>query len=371
MHCGEITGQIFDITKEDVGMPFRSVTLSKKGERKNISVMDDIINEDNRELSPTFDYYDPTSTLYARDASEQMNCSTNTDEPRLNFDREQLRLPYGRQISGANPMQRLDNTTRNIDVDTETRNQKIKQQTRTVNTGFDKNVQNISSYNTEYINNISFNIYNEISRGTYVNFCAFPIGIISTFVKNDQNVKKIMSVINTNEIFHQLKMLHTNNTITSRASVALNLIPSKVSEIFSHYEDNDNHVVEIPMDNPNFSIGFVHSKNGKEIQMSHKLFSVYVTNLKRSNVDVYCPAFKITNNLSLNNILKSMGYIRGGDIGYMQTIYFELQNNVYIKKTAARSLSVREPIDLSDNFIFYIRYVPNNIVLFIGRHGEL
>lgn len=332
MRRGEITGNFFDITKADIGMPFRSVTVSKKSDRKNISVMDDILDPDTlQEPTTSFEYYDPSLTSFAHDVITPLSINNDT---RLELDRE--RINY---------------------------NQKL--QPHHTDRFSDGSLQNISSYNTDYINNISFNIYNEIARKTYVNFCAFPIGIMATFVKNDQNIKKIMTIINTDEMFHQLKIQHFDWIISSRASIILNIQPTKVANLFSHYEDNENHIVEIPMNNPSFAVGFLCNKNGNDIYFTQKLFSEYVMNLKRSNINVYCPAFKITNKLELNSILSSLNYINN-NVKYTQTIYFESQNNIYIKKT-----SVREPIDLSDNFIFYIRYVPNNIILFIGRHGEL
>lgn len=358
MRRGEITGHFFDITKEDVGMPFRSVTVSKKSERKNISVMDDILDADTQQESTTpFEYYDPSSTSFARDATAQISVNRDTIDPRLELDRE--RIKYNPTRGGING-RRINE----IDMDTNMRNPKLRQ--RQTDRFSDGSLQNISSYNTDYINNISFNIYNEIARKTCVNFCTFPIGIMATFVENDQNIKKIMTIINTNEMFHQLKIHHVERMISSRASIILNIQPSKITSVFSHYEDNENHIVEIPMNDPSFAVGFLCNKNGNDICFTQKLFSEYVMNLKRSNVNVYCPAFKITNKLGLNRILSTMGYINNNDVTYTQTIYFESQNNIYIKKT-----SIREPIDLSDNFIFYIRYVPNNIVLFIGRHGEL
>lgn len=359
MRRGEITGNFFDITKADIGMPFRSVTVSKKNERRNISVMDDVLDPDiQQESSTSFEYYDPSSTSFARDATAQISVSRDTIDPRLEFDRE--RINYNQSKKSGMDGRRIND----IDMDTNMRNPKLRQ--RQTDRFSDGSLQNISSYNTDYINNISFNIYNEIARKTCVNFCTFPIGIMATLVENDQNIKKIMSIINTNEIFHQLRIQHANQIITSRASIILNIQPSKVTSVFSHYEDNENHIVEIPMNNPSFAVGFLCNKNGNEICFTQKLFSEYVMNLKRSSVNVYCPSFKITNKLGLNHILSSMGYINNNDIAYAQTIYFESQNNIYIRKT-----SIRDPVDLSDNFIFYIRYIPNNIVLFIGRHGEL
>lgn len=44
MKRGEITGHLYGTTNADVGMPMRSLVSPKKDQRKNISVMDDITN---------------------------------------------------------------------------------------------------------------------------------------------------------------------------------------------------------------------------------------------------------------------------------------------------------------------------------------
>lgn len=363
MRRGEITGHFFDMTKEDVGMPFRSMTESKRAERKNRSVMDELVNDNMEQEVMNFEYFDPSTTPYAHDAGYQPTRYAEKD-PRLALDVEctqTMRRPYV-------PMSFTDTANSRIDFDSEMRNPKIKPRMSNRNltaNEFDRNLQNISSYNSEYINNIALNIFQEIAKQTYINFCTFPLGILSTFIENDQNIKKIMSVVNTKEIFHEIRIHGAQNAIISRSSVILNLNSSVIARTFSHYEDNENHMVEIPMNNANFALGFICNKNGRDILLTQKLFTGYTMNLKKSNRNVYCPAFKITNRLNMTNILASMGYVRN-NANYMQTIYLESPNNIFIKKS-----SVGDPIDMSDNFIFYIRYVPNNIILFLGRHGEL
>jgi hypothetical protein len=332
MHRGEITGQFYDVPKIDIGMPFRSNTLTKKNDRKNISPMDDLLlPENNDKPCKTFEYYDPSVTEYAKDATIQPQI---TFDSRLEFDRT------FRTTNGAN-----GNTTKSVN-----------------------HIQNISTYNTEYINNISINIYNKMCEMTPTNFCIFPLGIMSSLIENDPNIKKILSIINTNEIYHQLKILYNERTFLSRASIILAFNTEKINNTFSHYEDNENNLIEIPMNNPNFAIGFLRNKFNNNINLTLKLFMEYVLNLKHSNINVYCPSFQITNKLKLNNVLNSLKYIHPNShdkISYFQIIHLAFQNSIYIKKS-----TICKPVDLSENFIFYIRYVPNNIILFIGQYNS-
>jgi len=358
MRRGEITGQFFDTAKADIGMPYRPTTILKKHDRKNISTMDDIIDPTQTpENEPTFESYDPITTAYAKEISEQLtphelsqkvsDSGRTIIDSRLDFDRARI------------------NKTTKTDMDSNMRRPQLKQRESTVSYT-EKKIHNVSSYNTDYINSLSFSIYNTIAERSIINFCVFPIGVLSTIIENDQTLKKILKSLDNNEIFHQLRIQNTNHIMHSRSSVILNLQSDNTSKMFTHYEDNVNHIIEMPLLNPDFAIGFLYNKNGEMIQPTQRLFMTYIMNLKRSNINVYCPAFKITNKLDLNKILSYMNLIDSNNIKYEQTIYFEFKNNVFIKKS-----SVIDPIDLSNNFIFYIRYVPNNVILFIGRHGEL
>lgn len=295
--------------------------------------MDNIITDSNVHTSKNFDYFDPYITSYAYHTDTKFNNPTQNISSPLkitNFSRHNL-----------------------YDVHTSIPS----------NLKFDHNLRNIGIFDADNINNISIKIYNEISTRTQSNFCIFPIGIMATFIENDVNLNKILSSIKTSDFFHQIK-IQKENTIVSRASIKLSLNTSQISKKILSYEDNDNIIIEFPIVNTSLAIGIMCCKNGDNINLSHKLFSVYTKQLKIANLNVYCPAFKVMNKLHLDELLISMGYINNSDLHYLQTIYFEMCNNLYIKKT-----STRVPIDLSDNFIFYTRIIPNNIILSIGRYG--
>lgn len=339
MRRGEITGTFFDVTKEDMGMPIRSITVLKRNERKNISPMDNIVSVEDRNMDGTttheqfsFDYFDPSTTHYSGDTTVETKGKQkmNFDDPRLDFDVNHRSMPSTRN-------------ERSIDT-----------------------IQNISSLNIDFINTLSCKIFDNIANNTCVNFCVFPIGIMATLIENDQNIKKILSIINTSEIFHQIKTDPKNRTIFSRMSMIISLQTSKLINSFGYYDDNENHVVDFPLNDPNFAIGFISNKKGNTPNISHKIFTGYTMNLKHAKVNIYCPAFKISNRLNLNNTLKEMEYISNNSTNYLQTVYLESKNNIYIKST-----TMQETFDLSENFIFYVRYIPNNVILFLGRNGEL
>lgn len=319
MRRGELTGQLYDVSTVGIGMPIRSIAVTKKNERKNITPIDDVFVVDDLMDNPTYTGMTqlPDSTM---DINEYNTSRLNTNK--IEFSRTNPQL-LDRQISSS--------------------------------------LQNISAHNTEYINSMSINLYNAIAIKTQSNFCTSPISILSLIVKNDPNINKILSVINTSEIFNEMKMLH-HNEFVSRSSVITKLNPIKISKTFTHYEDNENNVIELPMTNSNFNIGFICSKKHNMCKLTPKLLSEYILGLKRSNANVYCPSFRVTNKIELNRVLSSMQLIQNNNVKYSQVTYFESRINAYIKGS-----TLTEPIDLTENFIFYVRYIPNNVILFIGR----
>lgn len=331
MRRGEITGQTFDFTKENIGMPFRSTSIMRKKEVKSQSVIDNMLSSQEEQTSDqhNFQYFDPNSSLYATDVSTTEQINPLIVDDRIDFDRKHRNniLPSIERISEAN-------------------------------------IQNMNSQTSDYLNVISCNIFNDIAKQTIINFCICPIGGLSNLIKNDPNINKIMSFINCGEIFHQSKIV--NNTIISRASIQYNNSPKILTSNFTHYEDNMNNVIEFPFINKAFSIGFICNKQGEMPLLTLKNLNGYIANLKHSKNNIYCPSFKVSNQINLNPTLSRMGYIKDNSLNYLQTIYFEITNNIYVKTT-----TMSNTINLSDNFIFYIRYVPNNIILFIGRHGSI
>jgi hypothetical protein len=331
MRRGEITGNAFDITTADIGMPFRSSSIMKRKEIKSQSIIDNLlaINDEQQTEQNNFQSYDPNTELYAKDITEQINPLINDD--RLDFDRKH----------------------RNNTVPT-------------IERIADDNIQNMSAQSAEYLNSISCNIFNDIANKTIINFCISPISMLSTLIKNDPNIKKIMSLINCDEIFHQTRINQQENAIISRASIKFNTPTKTLASHFMHYEDNMNNVIEFPMVNKSFSIGFICNKQGNMPVLTSKLINGYIINLKHSKCNIYCPSFKITNKINMNQTFMKLGYLKNNLLSYLQTIYFEIENNIYIKNT-----TLNNTIDLSENFIFYIRYIPNNVILFIGRHGSM
>jgi hypothetical protein len=331
MNRGELTGEMFGTQKVAIGMPVRSQFTSKRQERKNLSVLDDTIDinltrgSQTSDTPASFHYFDPAMT--SQSISEFDNGPQSLTQHR---DIDQMPPPAIANSIQFNELQ-------------------------------EGQLQNIHSINADYINTMAFDIYNEFCKSTNHDFCVFPIGIMRNLIERDMSINKIMSIINNSEMFHQTRV--NGNKIVSRATAQLSLDTQTVKNKLGYYEDNDNMVVEFPMNNSSFAFGIICDRDKGLINLSSKLFSSYMMNLRKQNINVFVPAFKMPNTLNATRVLKNLGHIRSDRVHYLQTLFFEFQNAVYIKNSMGRPI-----INLSEHIIYYIRYVPNNVLLFIGRH---
>lgn len=322
MRRGEITGQILHIDKSDIGLPMRSMTSLKRNEMKHISILDDRelsngkMNSDMDENS--IGYFDPSITSYAQDATAQP----------LN-----IRHELGDRLETELPRQLIDRT-------------------------FDRDIQNIGVNNIEYINSFTFNMFNSFYSMTQKSFCILPIGVLSLLAGNDSNIKQIITQLNNSCMYYQNKI--GGNDYLSRTSIRIPMTRNS----YMIYENTTYTLIEFPIEQTNFHIGYIIANNEDFTFPSQKMFLESILNLKKNKANIYCPSLKIVNKLNVNNMLKKMKYIQNNHISYSQTIYFETLNNIYIKQSP-----IVGSLDLSENFIFYIRFVPNNVILHIGYHS--
>lgn len=310
MNRGEITGEFFRMSDIDKGMPVRSNYVLRDDKRKNISILDKELNTLTDTDEMELQYFDPSVSDYAKS-----------------------------NISGKarnNPQMSMDRMRNTMHV-----------------------------LNTDYLNNIIFDMFTNIQGKTMNDFCIFPLSIIKTLIANDETIDNILYDIKSNEIFHQIKQ--QNNQLISRASICISIPLNTMKNKIDFYEDNDNYCIEVPMNKDGFKFGIISNKNNEELTISKKLFSEYILNMKQAACNIYCHAFKMGNKLNLNSMLKEFGYINTKNMyyHYIQNIYFELQTDIYMKTSSHKPL-----IELSNNIIYYVRYVPSNIVLFIGKKNQ-
>ena len=355
MNIGEITGSFFGLSKEDIGMPFRPETNTKRNERKNISLIDELVGIHNtgEEQTASFKYYDPTLASFENtNFNNAPVAKRGFENSRLDFDVLCKKNPMLNVLDNRNFSQQPMEQENNPELDNM----------------FENKLQNINSSDSDYLNRLSCNMFENISNNSYSNFSIFPIGILSTLIQNDPNIEQIMKKINTSEINHTFRSFPNEKIIMSRLSMIINLNSKSLTSTYGLYGDNDNIIVDFPLRNPEFAIGFIKNKTQYGSQLTPKIFNEYMMNLKRIKSNIYCPSFKIANKLNMNKTLASLSIIKKTNISYMQTICVESSNNIIIKNTSFNNID--NSIDLSENFIFYVRFVPNNLILILGKMIE-
>lgn len=318
--CGEITGEPYKTNEADVGMPFRSSTSSKKKVVNQISIFDDLNKKNDCEL-PVFDYYDP----YA-------SCTSSFECKQKKFTSDSTRLDDNVNISGKKKMKLFDR---------------------------DKFVKNIDMYNIEHINEISINIFNELSKKSLSNFCVFPLGILASLIKNDPSISSIIDILAENKIFFEK---HFNNNVSvNRTSFGVRYNTNKCF----NYNTNEQSITEIETIVPNFRFGMLKYSNNI-MSLNYKNMAELISNIRTFTSGITCHSFKHTNKLVLNSTLGDLGYVKSDNVKYIQTIYFELCEDIYISSTN-KNLIFDDAGVYAANFIYYVRYVPNNVLLYIGR----
>lgn len=312
MKRGEITGQFFENPQHNVGMPFRSTFVPKKNERKNFSQLEEDVEIKEGTTTTTdfkLNYYDPTQNNYCNNQLLALQNNTITNE-------------Y-----------------------------------------IERNIQNISTYSAEHINDLSLDIFGEIMKKNVANFCFMPIGVLKLMIANDSSINKLAKLLNSKESFHEIRTSESN--YLSRASIILDLPHQHNNYPTKYHEDIDTYWIEFPTRDTQFAFGVICGKEEKEIHLTSKTFSSSILNLNKTTTNIFLPAFKQTNKIRLNSFIGK--YIETNndifnEINYIQTNYFELQNNIYIKTSTLRPM-----IDASREFIYYLRYIPNNVILMLGR----
>ena len=119
MRCGEITGQPFDNSDMNVGMPFRSVSTMRKHDKNNNGARTIDICTSSNVVNDKFEYYDPSENHFSGDIMPTNN--------------------HGH----TQP---------------------------TICDKFPERIKNISVCTTDYVNNVTCDMYNKILHATRGNF---------------------------------------------------------------------------------------------------------------------------------------------------------------------------------------------------------
>ena len=166
------------------------------------------------------------------------------------------------------------------------------------------------------------------------------------------------------------------------------LVPMMIQHNHHHlyFEDEFYQILEMQFSNPDLSMGFLLPKTKNPINIDNNQLQYYISNLKNTTFSVIqIPRFKQQAKFKIDNLFKKMGltnifsnadlsditpnnklYI--SDVIHQTFIYVNEQGSLYQKNIEQKSNNIKINFIANHPFLYYVRYKPLNIIIFIGYY---
>jgi serine protease inhibitor len=353
---GEITGDKFEMSDIDKGMPFRaqyhkSKVIDSDDEREYNKYLDFGIYDSEKLVETDIKYHDPNDNLHNNDFSELYDnnklLQTEPDKIYSNtvnnysigiFNLMRNYMNEGFFISGMELLNSfvplyVVSSNRTTDIIKKYFNLTDKDTIALGNSELNTHMSKIPKSILKYENIMLISNQKRINRECY-DFIKDIIRIIPVDSENyTEESNKINKYIMTqfsdvlpvsDKLF---KNLHNGLIVLNVATIKTvwmdqfqKVVEAKVngrvhkmlyseSKTCMYVEDNINQVIEIPFYDNMLSYGIIMPKNKSHPMINQKQFEMYISNLKSYTLDeVMIPIFKQQMKLKLTNILKSTGF---------------------------------------------------------------
>jgi len=158
------------------------------------------------------------------------------------------------------------------------------------------------------------------------------------------------------------------------------------SNLFNYYEDAEEQLIEVDYKNPSYCMGFILSKNGLPKLNGVSIFE-HIKDLTTYDVSLYIPKFIQRSKFDFVNLLKIKGIhdIFDNNKANLFNIHMDVNNPLCISNIIHDAtvevdeseninypypnLTARHMFKADRPFVYYIRYKPSNLILFIGTYG--
>lgn len=147
--------------------------------------------------------------------------------------------------------------------------------------------------------------------------------LVHEFSKNTVSkiAKSNLININTNLILTSTTYFHGSfkNPFSKKKTkpltfVSQNNVKRKINmmvhrnQVFNYYEDSMNQIIELDYDDDKFSFGIILPKNNNTLSFSHEQFEFYISQLRSTHIDILSvPKFEHQSQFKINNLFKTMG----------------------------------------------------------------
>lgn len=306
---GEITGHMFDIDGDTTqGMPLRSAVNIRRKEPSNISSVDLMVDAlvDSGEQPTMINYYDPSSSHFNTNFIDNLQQTTQSSEQQIG----------------------------------------------------DEFVNNVNTF--------GFNLFNTFCQQIQQNFVLCTLGVLNLVIHQDDTLKYMIEFMQKNGIFIENKLIQ--QIINNRVSLNANLSLEYYGRKYMYFEDNNCRLVEIPMNNSEFVIGFMTDKHQQIPSISKRRLDFCISHLRLSTVTITGKSFQYANKLNLNQFLIKSGYLKSKKINHIQTIVVQIHINFTDASEFKMSQNlINNEFSLNGNFVYYVRSTKFGIILFFGQ----
>ena len=246
-------------------------------------------------------------------------------------------------------------------------------------------ISNMSIVDTIDMNNISKEIARLNNNALYK-----TKGIVKNILKQ-KIINQNTSIIQINAIIFSSEWKYNFELVKYRTFYGDNqrdinmMIQQK--KIYKYFEDNINKIIEIDFKSEKLSMGIIMSKTNSELAINHEQIEYYISKLTDTLISyIEIPKFTQQSRYRVDSIFKKQGirdlFINANldditpsnDIVYLSDIihqtYFAINENGKIhNKINKHGENIKRGINFIANhpFIYYLRYVPDNIILMIGQ----
>ncbi|QKF94742.1 serpin [Fadolivirus algeromassiliense] len=221
-------------------------------------------------------------------------------------------------------------------------------------------------------------------------------GMIRDVIKtNDIDINTILILINT--IYFKANWLHrfdkhntTKMPFYGSEQQTVDMMYQKNK--FNYYENNTMQLLEMQYIDKDYSMGIILSKNNTVPQIQYDELKNLIDKLSSNDIKVYIPKFTHRKNTQLVPILQKLGVVdlfnhnaklNIADRAYVSKVIHEAVVLVDEEGTEASAVTVviakemammpRESIVFKADhpFIYYIRHIPTNMILFYGSISKI